>query len=158
MAAMKPRHYQEWPDLARAAEKLLADRIEGDARAIEAGKLTAAQGADRERIARTIASQVRALADHTPIPEREAWDYEIRADLTAVVAGAAARARRAPDTVVMRDSFGEPVAAALFAEYIAAIAWWFEPWTPELRTSRLEIIHEANRAHRARPDRRSRAA
>jgi hypothetical protein len=115
-------------ELAEAAEKLLADRIAADPRAVERQHFTPDQALTRERCARAVAETMRAVAERrepsdpdqrwfeTNGAEGALWS-EVRTDLAQVFenARAAALAPNADPRLETR------------ALKMAALALWFQP-------------------------------
>ncbi len=123
-----PNMASEWPALALAARQMLAQREASAAANVEKGRLTAAQAADRIRVARALSQLWDTIAAGQPPYDFEtAWmvsggregtyPYELRTDLDA----AAARAR------TIADRRGENAYAAAFADALAALAWHARP-------------------------------
>jgi hypothetical protein len=115
-------------DLASAAEKLLADRIASNPRAVERKHFTPDQARQRERCARAIAETMRAVAEgRDPGDPDKAWFetgaasgagwWEVRADLARVSETARASAL-APGAAPQLETL---------ALKMAALASWFEP-------------------------------
>lgn len=117
----------EWPALAAAAKRMLAQREASAEANIEKGKLTPEQAADRIRVARALSRLWDTIAAGTaPYDFETAWiesagregtyPHELRTDLDA----AATRAR------TLADRKGDAQAAA-FADALAALAWHARP-------------------------------
>ncbi|WP_423606183.1 hypothetical protein [Sphingomonas sp. MS122] len=115
-------------ELAAAAEKLLADRVANDARAVERGHFTPDQARQRERCARAVAETMRAVAEQrdpgdadktwfeTQGAEGAGW-WEVRADLASMFQNARTKALANRDNPALEQR----------ALKIAALASWFEP-------------------------------
>lgn len=127
MTGMPPMA-SDWPALATAARQMLAQRETSADANVEKGRLTAAQAADRIRVARALSRLWDTIAAGAiPYDFETAWidsaghegtyPHELRADLDA----AAARAR------TLADRKGEDAKAAAFAEALAALAWHARP-------------------------------
>ncbi len=123
-----PAMASDWPALALAARQMLAQRESSAASNVEKGRLTAAQAADRIRVARALASLWDTItAGQPPYDFETAWidsagregtyPHELRADLDA----AAGRAR------ILADRKGEDAGAEAFAQALAALAWHARP-------------------------------
>lgn len=138
----------DWPALASAAHRILAQRRTLDPQQVEKGRLTAADAATRLRVATALAAQWDSIAAGQPPYDAEtAWivsngtegtyPHELRTDLNA----AADRAR------ALADRHGEDAEAAHFAEAVAALGWHARP--RDHISHILDVAH-ANAAWRAR--------
>lgn len=90
-----PVAIREFARIAVIAEQLRDARAAGDQRLVADGKMTAADAADRLRIATALAKDWRRVADCSPRPERTATDAEILGMLAQALPAAIARRDRA---------------------------------------------------------------
>ncbi|MGW8189560.1 hypothetical protein [Sphingomonas hankookensis] len=123
-----PPMASEWPQLARAARHILAQREAHDPQQVAKGRLTEVEAATRLRIARALSAQWDSIAAGiVPYDAETAWidsggaegayPHELHADLSAGAALARARADR-------HDTDRE---AEHFAQCVAALAWHARP-------------------------------
>lgn len=128
MTTAAPLLAHEWPSLAAAARRMLAQRIEHDPASVEKGTITAEVAAKRLRIARAIVAQWDSVVAYSmPYDPQDAWiatdgregayPHELREDLNT----AAERARAAA------NRHGEDASAAAFADAVEALAWHERP-------------------------------
>lgn len=104
-------YLRDKPALAATAIKLLANREQGDPRAVEAGDMPEAVAADRARRGRALADQWKAIIRREPIPDAGASYPELLADLREISAGASAFASRSPGTRVALNALREETLA-----------------------------------------------
>lgn len=148
-----PPGHRDWPALAAAAQRLLADRQTRDPAAVERKRMTADHAASRLATARALALQWQCVADRRDAPDN-GWDYfqtfgaypiTVRLDLADVARTAADRARANPDNLAM----------AMLAGTCAALRWWQTPHVEGDDMPSILRVHAANqqarREHAARP-------
>lgn len=143
-----PPMASEWPQLARAARHILAQREAHDPQQVAKGRLTEVEAATRLRIARALSAQWDSIVvGIEPYDAETAWiesegaegayPHELYADLSSGAALARARADRNDDD---RE-------AEHFAQCVAALAWHARP--RDHMSHILDVAH-ANAAIRAR--------
>lgn len=141
-----PAMASDWSALAAAAQQMLAQREASAEANIEKGKLTPEQAADRIRVARALSRLWDTIAaGAAPYDFETAWiesagregtyPHELRTDLDA----AAVRAR------TLADRKREDIAAAAFADALAALAWHARP--ADHISNIIDVAH-ANAVHR----------
>jgi len=143
----KPPYADDWEGLALVAERLRDDRLRDDPQHVSNGRLTAQDAADRARRSTALAKQWRAIADRTAMPWLEASEAEIRADLQAAVVATAKRAASDPRRAVRIGRVDQPY--SVFAQAVAALAWWQRPYRDGATMPLIVFIHSINQMHRA---------
>lgn len=137
----RPALAHEWPALARAAARLLADRERGYPAAVAAGRLTQAEADVGIAAMRVLANQWRLIEAREPVPPID--DLAARHGTFAAIVlkqlrGAAeATAARAADRP--EDAF-----AQVYAECVAALAWHQRPWDNAHGEPHILFVHALN--------------
>lgn len=129
---------RDWPGLAAAAERLLAERLQRDPASVEAQRLTPLEAQNRERIMRDVVAIWRAVVRKEDIPELVISHAATRADLD----GAAAAWAR-----ISKSKPGDQGCADL-ADRVAALAWYHQP-ASDAGTPMIIFCHRFNQSQRA---------
>lgn len=110
---------RDWPSLAAAAERLLADRRQRDPASVEASRLTEAEARARELTMASVVAIWRAVVRHEALPELTASHAATRADLEGAAAACARIAQSRPGD---QGSADHAMRVAALAGYHRAVA------------------------------------
>lgn len=132
-----PTDRGDWPTLARAAERFLADRLSSDPRAVQASKLTPEAAQLRERAARAIVTIFTSVEQRVDIPALDI-SYDV---LASDIAQASSRVSR------LAQSDTDPALRA-YATALAMIAEHCQIGEGQV-TPAILLVHYFNQHHRA---------